>query len=96
MSADTRAQLADASTTIGATSVLIVPAGKSNNFLSIENVHATQDVWLNLTGGTAVANAAGNTFLPHLTRIIFDKFVPTSAITAIATGATTPLTILFN
>lgn len=92
--------LRDSSQSIGASSVQILPASSARSFLLIENVHATNTVWLNLTGGTAAANAAGSILLaagggPN-SRIVLNAAVPTNAITAIASAGSTPITVLDN
>lgn len=98
MSAQTLAQLTDASANIGV-GVSTPLAGQSatsnpRNFLLLQNVHATQDIAVNLTGGTAALNTAGSIMLLHGTApIVFETAVPQGAISAIATGATTPLVI---
>jgi hypothetical protein len=93
--------LRDSSQSIGAASVQLLPASSARSFLLIENVHATQTVWVNLTGGTAAANTAASRILlaagggPN-SRLLLNAAVPTNAITAIASGASTPVTVLDN
>lgn len=87
-------------TTLGAASTQILGFSASRSFLLIENVDTTNDIWVNLTGGTAVANGSGCIFLPHgggtTARIVFNAGCPTNAITAISAGANTHVTVLDN
>lgn len=97
MSAQTLAQLTDASANIGvgvSTPLAAVSStGSPRNFLLLQNVHATQDVAVSFTG-TAALNTAGSIMLLHGTApLVFETAVPQGAISAIATGATTPLVI---
>lgn len=97
MSAQTLAQLIDASANIGVTASTPVAAQSATTnprqFLLLQNVHATQDIAVNFTG-TAALNTAGSIMLLHGTApIVFETAVPQGAISAIATGATTPLVI---
>lgn len=98
MSAQTLAQLTDASANIGvgaSTPLAAVTQSSSNprNFLLLQNVHATQDIAVSFTG-TAALNTAGSIMLLHGTApLVFETAVPQGAISAIATGATTPLVI---
>jgi len=78
----------------------ILPASSSRTFLLLENADATNDIWVNLAGGAAVANGPGCILLPHgggpTARIVFTSACPTNAINAISLVATTKLTVLDN
>jgi hypothetical protein len=81
-------------------STQILAASSSRSFLLLENVDATNDIWVNLAGGPAAANGSGCILLPHgggpSSRIVFNAAVPTNAIFAISLVATTKLTVLDN
>jgi hypothetical protein len=84
-------------------STQILPFSSARSFLLLENTDATNDIWVNLTGGTAVARGPGCIFLPHASatqpspsRIVFNAGCPTNAITAISLVATTSLTVIDN
>ena len=93
--------LRDSSTaTLGAASAQLLAFSSSRSFLLIENTHATNDVWVNLTGGTAAANGSGCILLAKgnvaASRILLNSGVPANAITAISTGANTTVTVIDN
>jgi len=71
-------------------SELIVAAGSNRARVQLTNPHGTNVWWINETGGTAAANAAGCRPIPALETITCEGG---NAITGIAT-ATTPLTVL--
>jgi hypothetical protein len=81
-------------------STQILTASSSRSFLLLENTDATNDIWVNLTGGTASARGSGCIFLPHAqgaaSRIVFNAGCPANAITAISITATTSLTVIDN
>ena len=86
--------LVDASVNVGTSQVTLLEAVAKRDFLVIANAHATQALWVNYTGGTAAANGLGCVQIPALSNMRFDGFVPSNKITAIASGATTPVTVL--
>jgi len=99
MSALTHTLPADKSTTtLGNSSTKLLDANPARNFLLIENTHASQDVWVNLVGGTAAANGVGCIFLKGgnvaASRVVFDITVPSGQINALATGSSTTVTVL--
>lgn len=87
-------------TALPTTTTQILPASASRSFLLLENTDATNDIWVNLAGGAAVANGPGCIFLPHggvpMGRLLLNAAVPTNAINAISLVATTKLTVLDN
>jgi hypothetical protein len=80
---------AGSAVSIGAVNVAAVAANGNRSTLILQNDHATQVIYCSL-GGTAVANvglrlsAAGGT-------VVLDGY--TGAVSAIATGASTPLLV---
>lgn len=97
MSAQTLAQLTDASVTASGTPQVAVAAQSASsnprNFLLIQNVHATNDVAVSFTG-TAALNTAGSIMLLHgTTPLVFETAVPQGAVSVIATAGATPVTI---
>ena len=103
MSAITHAYLTDKSTsTLGNSSTQLLPANSSRNFLLIENTSTSNDVWVNLSGGTSSVSGSGCIYLPkqntttpvYLSRILFDTAVPATSITAIAAAGSTTVTVL--
>lgn len=99
MSAITHPVLRDASVSnLGATSTQLLAANSSRNFLLIGNTSGSNDIWVNLSGGTAAANGTGCIFLPKgpvASSVIFLEMAPpANAITAIATGSSTTVTVL--
>lgn len=97
MSAQTLAQLIDSSITATGSPAIAVAAQSATsnprNFLLIQNVHATNDIAVSFTG-TAALNTAGSIMLLHGTApLVFETAVPQGAVSIIATGAGTPVTV---
>lgn len=78
------------------TSAQILAKNTGRNYLMIQNVSATVDAWVNLTGGTAAPNTAGSIRLAANGGYVefVGPFVPSNAITARSASSTVPLTIL--
>lgn len=69
-------------------------AARQRKFLMLANPSATSTVWIGF-GVTAVASGPGCIALPPGTNIKFDQtYVPSDQINAIASGASSPLTII--
>lgn len=83
--------------TVTNSSTAFLGAAAATVFLLIKNEDTAASIALNFAGGTAVLNTAGNITLGPGMSIIFDgSFVPTGAITAISSAATSPATIILN
>ncbi len=91
-----RVLLTDKSANVPTTSTAILGFDASRNFLLIRNEGTANPIAVNLTGGTAVLNTAGNITLAAGQQIQFETTVPTGPITAIAGTGTTPLTVLYS
>lgn len=93
MSAITNQQVNDASVTVGASAAVALAANAQRQYLTIQNVHATQNVGYTANGTTPVIASAGTFTLTPGQQVIFDTFVPTGAVTVIGSGSSTPVTI---
>lgn len=91
-----RVLLTDKSAGIPTSSTPVLGFDASRNFLLIRNEHTANPIAVNLTGGTAALNTAGNITLAAGQQIQFETTVPTGAITAIAGTGTSPLTVLYS
>ncbi len=87
-----RYQLVNASVTASGTgSVQLLPFDVGRNFLLLENLNATNDVWVNLAGGTASVAGSGCILLkagnvPN-SRIVFESSVPAGPINVACSGS---------
>jgi len=88
----------DASTTVGASSVVVLAGGNYNirNFLLIHNPDTAKIVAVNLTGGTAAINTAGSLTLAPGAFVLLDFAVTWGTITAIGSTSGCPLTIYWG
>lgn len=83
--------------TVTNSSAAFLTASAATTFLLIKNEDAAASIALNFANGTAVLNTAGNITLAPGASITFDSsFVPTGAITAISSAATSPATVIVN
>lgn len=84
-------------TSVPNTSTQVLALDNNRNALMMCAVDATNDVWVNLAGGTAAANAAGSILLTHASFqngcLVLSVAVPRGVITAISSASTAKLTI---
>ncbi len=79
--------------TAGASSTTWLAASTTRRFLQIKNESLSATVAFRLDGGTAAINTAGSITLVPGGSATYDSFVPTGAITGIASAASTPVTV---
>jgi hypothetical protein len=85
------------SKTVTNASGAFLAAAAATKYLFIKNESATASIALNYANGTAVLNTAGNITLgPGQWQSFEGSLVPTGAITAISSAATSPATVLRN
>lgn len=85
-----------AATSLGAASVTLVaaPTSSERRYLVIQNQHATQDLYVRLDGAVATADANALKIKAGETREWASNYVPAGVITAIASGAATPVAVV--
>lgn len=85
------------SKTVTNSSASFLSASAATLFLLIKNEDTSASIALNFAAGTAVLNTAGNITLGPGQSITFDgSYVPSGAITAISSAATSPATVIAN
>ena len=96
MSAITRGNITSQySGNIGTSPILAqVPANANRQFVMIQNVHASNNIAFSFDGTTPALNTAGSFMLSSNQAVILDVMVVTNAINFIASGATTPVTVI--
>lgn len=91
----TAGPVTNSSITVTNSSGAFLAASTATKFLSCKNESATASIALNFAGGTAALNTAGNITLTPGAAITFDGTqVPTGAITAISSVASSPATCI--
>lgn len=81
--------------TVTNSSAAFLAASSATTFLLVKNEDTVASIALNFAGGTAALNTAGNITLPPGASITLDgSFVPTGAITAISSAASSPATVI--
>lgn len=81
--------------TVTNSSAAFLAASSATTFLLIKNEDTVASIALNFANGSAALNTAGNITLPPGASITFDaNFVPTGAITAISSAASSPATVI--
>lgn len=86
-----RGAFAQSAVAVGVASAVIAPANAARRYLMVINNHATAQIWLNVAGGTASA-ASGITLGPGDSYEL-QGYVPTGAITAIASATATAVVV---
>lgn len=87
----------DGSALVGTTSAQVL-ASANRKFLLLQNVSPTADISCNFNGA-AVLGGQGSIFLPKGSAPLvlgFGGYVPSNALTCIASAAGTPLTVKWN
>ena len=84
----------DASTTVGTSSVQVLAASSTRASVVFANPHPSAEIAIHLTGGTAVLNGLGTVRLGPGDTLAVDAEGTAGAFTAIASAASTPLTIV--
>lgn len=92
----TNAALTVDSKTVTNSSAAFLAASAATKYLFIKNESATASIALNFANGTAALNTAGNITLTPGQWQEFTTFIPTGAITAISSAASSPATVLRN
>lgn len=95
MSADTIVNVQDASASIGTTATVVLAQNFPRNYLFIHNPHATNKIAVSFST-TAVIGGVGSIDIAAAGTLEFEWAVPANAISAIASGATTPITIYWE
>lgn len=96
MSVITSQPVNDASGTVGTSAAIALTANNNRQYLTIQNVHATQNLGYTVNGTTPIIAQAGTFTLTPGQQVILDTFVPTGAVTVIGSGASTAYTINWN
>lgn len=96
---DRTGALGAGSANYGTAAALALAVDPTRQFLQIQNNHATQQVGYTLDGSTPVLGAAGTFVLAGGAggaggSATYDTFIPTGAVNIIASGATTPVTVI--